>query len=72
MGLILSNQQIANELDFQKDDIHRMTRELHQAIMDQQPEVSRPGQVEFDEEAIEHYPLLDPKIQIEPLWKTYF
>jgi transposase-like protein len=49
MGLNLSNQQIAQELDLHKDDAHRMTSELRQAIVDRKPEVQLTGEVEFDE-----------------------
>ena len=49
MGLNLSNQQIAQELDLNKDDVHRMTSELRQAIVDKKPDVQLCGAVEFDE-----------------------
>ena len=49
MGLNLSNQQIAQELSLNKDDVHQMTSELRQAIADKRPEVQLSGQVEFDE-----------------------
>ena len=49
MGLNLSNQQIAQELDLHKDDVHRMTRELRQAMVEKKPEVQLRGDVEFDE-----------------------
>ena len=49
MGLNLSNQQIAQELDLHKDDVHHMTHELRQAIADKRPEVQLSGTVEFDE-----------------------
>ena len=49
MGLNLSNQQIAQELDLDKDDVHRMTSELRQTIVDKKPEVQLSGEVEFDE-----------------------
>jgi transposase-like protein len=49
MGLNLSNQQIAQELDLHKDDVHQMTRELRQAIVKRKPEVQLSGEVEFDE-----------------------
>ena len=52
MGLNLSNQQIAHELDLHKDDVHWMTSELRQIIVDKKPEVQFSGEVEFDEVSI--------------------
>ena len=49
MGLNLSNQQIAQELDLHKDDVHAMTNQLRQAIIDKKPEVQLSGTVECDE-----------------------
>jgi transposase-like protein len=49
MGLNLSNQQIAQELELHKDDVHQMTAQLRQAIVKHQPEVQLAGEVEFDE-----------------------
>ena len=49
MGLNLSNQQIAQELDLHKDDVHHMMIELRQAIAEKRPEVQLSGTVEFDE-----------------------
>jgi hypothetical protein len=49
MGLNLSNQQIAKELNLQKDDVHKMTSELRQAVVDNKPEVALSEEVEFDE-----------------------
>lgn len=49
MGLNLSNQQIAQELELHKDDVHQMTTQLRQAIVHHQPEVQLSGEVEFDE-----------------------
>jgi hypothetical protein len=49
MGLNLSNQQIAQELERHKDDVHQMTTPLRQAIVNHQPEVQLSGEVEFDE-----------------------
>jgi transposase-like protein len=49
MGLNLSNKQIAQELDLNQDDVHRMTRERRQAIVAKQPVVQLKGQVECDE-----------------------
>jgi len=49
MGLNLSNQQIAQELDLHKDDVHAMTTQLRQAIVEKKPEVQLSGTVECDE-----------------------
>lgn len=49
MGLNLSNQQIAQELDLHKDDVHAMTIQLRQAIALKKPEVQLSGTVECDE-----------------------
>lgn len=49
MGLNVSNQQIAKELNLHKDDVHQMTSQLRQAIVDKRPEVELSGTVEFDE-----------------------
>ena len=49
MGLNLSNQQISQELDLHKDDVHQMTSDLRQAIIDNKPEVQLSGEVEFNE-----------------------
>jgi hypothetical protein len=49
MGLNLSNQQIAAELDLNKDDVQQMTSQLRQGIVDKKPEVSLEGEVECDE-----------------------
>ncbi len=49
MGLNLSNQQIAQELELNKDDVHQMTTQLRQAIVDSKPEVQLSGDVECDE-----------------------
>ena len=49
MGLNVSNQQIAKELNLDKDDVHQMTSKLRQAIADKRPEVQLSGTVEFDE-----------------------
>lgn len=48
-GLNLSNQQITQALDWHKDDVHTMTTQLRQAILEKQPEVQRSGTVECDE-----------------------
>lgn len=49
MGLNLSNAQIAHELNLPPNDVYWMTSELRQAVVDQKPEVSLAGEVEFDE-----------------------
>lgn len=49
MGLNLSNRQIAQELNLDKDDVHKMTTQLRQGIVDNQLEVQLSGEVECDE-----------------------
>lgn len=49
MGLNLSNQQIAQELDLDKDVVHDMTTQLRQGIALSKPEVQLSGDVECDE-----------------------
>lgn len=49
MGLNLSSEQIAAELDLDKDDVYQMTMQLRQGIVDNKPEVQLSGEVEFDE-----------------------
>jgi transposase-like protein len=49
MGLNLSNQQIAQELDLNKADVHEMTTFLRQAIHAQRQPPPLAGEVEFDE-----------------------
>jgi transposase-like protein len=49
MGLNLSNQQIAQELDLDKDVVHDMTTQLRQGIVRSKPEVQLSGDVECDE-----------------------
>jgi transposase-like protein len=49
MGLNLSSEQIACELDLDKDDVYQMTMQLRQGIVDHKPEVQLSGEVEFDE-----------------------
>jgi transposase-like protein len=49
MGLNLSNGQIAQELDLDKDVVHDMTAQLRQGIVSSQPAVSLSGEVECDE-----------------------
>ncbi len=49
MGLNLSNRQIAQELELDKDDVQAMTTQLRQGIVDGQPTVQLVGEVECDE-----------------------
>ena len=49
MGLNLSNGQIAQELDIDKDVMHEMTTRLRQGILESQPVVNLSGEVECDE-----------------------
>lgn len=49
MGLNLSNQQIAQELGLNKDDVQQMTTQLRTSIVEKKPVVSLQGQVECDE-----------------------
>ncbi len=49
MGLNLSNQQIATELDLNKDDVQQMTDQLREGIVQSQPQVRLEGEVECDE-----------------------
>lgn len=49
MGLNLSNRQIAQELDLDEGDVHNMTNQLRQGIVNGKPEVHLSGAVECDE-----------------------
>jgi len=49
MGLNLSNQQIAQELELDPDDVHQMSSQLRQGIVARKPEVTLQGEVECDE-----------------------
>ncbi len=49
MGLKESNQQIAQELDLDKDVVQDMTTQLRQGIVQNKPEVTLLGDVECDE-----------------------
>lgn len=49
MGLNLSNQQIAQELDLDKDVVQAMTTQLRQGIAANKPAVNLAGEVECDE-----------------------
>lgn len=49
MGLNLSNQQIAKELELNKDDVQRMTQQLREGIVTRQVEPQLTEIVECDE-----------------------
>jgi transposase-like protein len=49
MGLNLSNEQIAQELDLDPDDARRMTTSLRDGVVQRKPEVTLSGEVECDE-----------------------
>ncbi|MEM7067167.1 MAG: transposase [Cyanobacteria bacterium P01_B01_bin.77] len=49
MGLNLSNQQIAKELNLNKDDVQKMTHGLRQAVVDKASVITLSEDVEFDE-----------------------
>ncbi len=49
MGFNLSNQQIAQELDLDKDDVYQMTSQLRTGVIAGKPEVKLSGEVECDE-----------------------
>jgi transposase-like protein len=49
MGLNLSNEQIAQELDLNPDDAQKMASRLREGIVDRKPEVTLTGEVECDE-----------------------
>jgi transposase-like protein len=49
MGLNLSNEQIAKELDLDPDDTQRMTTLLREGVVQRKPEVLLSGEVECDE-----------------------
>lgn len=49
MGLNLSNQQIGQELDLNKDVVQRMTRQLREGVVERKPKPRLSGEVEFDE-----------------------
>ena len=49
MGLDLSNEQIAKELDLDPDDAQRMTTVLREGVVVRKPEVTLRGEVECDE-----------------------
>ena len=49
LGLNLSNEQLAQELDLNKDDVHQMTVNLRSGVVDLKPEPQLEGTVEGDE-----------------------
>ena len=49
MGLNLSNEQIAQELDLNNDDAQKMTTQLREGIVERKPKVTLSGEVECDE-----------------------
>lgn len=49
MGLNLSNEQIGQELDLHKDDVHKMASQLREGIVQKKPPVQLSGHVECDE-----------------------
>jgi hypothetical protein len=49
MGLNLSNEQIAQELDLDPDDAQRRTTALREGVVLRKPEVTLSGEVECDE-----------------------
>ena len=48
MGLNLSNQQIGQEIDLNKDVVQRMTHQLRSAVVARKPKTRLSGEVEFD------------------------
>jgi transposase-like protein len=49
MGLNLSNAQMAQEVDLNKDDVHHLTTQLRQGIVAKTPSPTLGGEVECDE-----------------------
>ncbi len=49
LGLNLSNEQIAQELDLNPDDAQKMTSQLREGIVQRRPVVTLSGEVECDE-----------------------
>jgi transposase-like protein len=49
LGLNLSNEQIAQELGLNKDDVHQMTVQLRSGVVERKPEPQLEGVVECDE-----------------------
>ncbi len=49
MGLNLSNNQIAKELNLHRSDAHEMINTLRSGVIERKPDVLLQGEVEFDE-----------------------
>jgi hypothetical protein len=49
MGLNLSHEQIARELDLDQDDVHQMTAQLRTGVVDLKPEAQLEGTVICDD-----------------------
>jgi hypothetical protein len=49
MGLNLSTEQIAKELNLNKDDAHYMASILRSGVVEKKPEIKLSGEVECDE-----------------------
>ena len=49
MGINLSNEQIAQELDLNKDDVHQMTSQLREGVVSRKPTLTLKDEVECDE-----------------------
>lgn len=49
MGLNLSNRQIGAELELSTTQVHHMTTQLRQGIVERQPSITLSGEVECDE-----------------------
>jgi transposase-like protein len=49
MGLNLSNEQIAQELDLDPDDAQKMATRLREGVVERRPEMTLSGEVECDE-----------------------
>ena len=49
MGLNVSNNQIAIELDLCTSDVHAMTTLLRTGVVERKPDITLEGEVEFDE-----------------------
>lgn len=49
MGLNISNEQIAKELDLDQSDVQEMTSQLREGVVQKKPQTTLQGEVEFDE-----------------------
>ena len=58
MGLNLSNQQIARELDLNKDDVQRMTKQLRQGVVVNTPEPVLSSEVECNVQQVTIEPVI--------------